>query len=68
MRRATLDPHLRSLEVYELGRDGRYAVALTAARGRVRVPGCPGLTLDLTALGDEVERAERAHARAARRR
>ena len=63
-----LDPQLRSLEVYELGRDGRYAVALSAARGRVRVPGCPGLVLNLGALWDEVDAAERAHARTARRR
>jgi len=63
-----VDPHLRSLEVYELGRDGRYAVALTAGHGRVRVPGCPGLVLDLGALWDEVDEAEREHARATRRR
>ncbi len=63
-----VDPQLRSLEVYELGRDGRYTVARTAARGRVRVPGCPGLTLDLDALWAEVDAAERAHARTTRRR
>jgi len=63
-----VDPQLRSLEVYELGRDGRYAVALTAIHGRVRVPGCPGLTLDLSALWDEVDAVERASARPQRRR
>ncbi|MGH7822264.1 MAG: Uma2 family endonuclease [Candidatus Binatia bacterium] len=63
-----VDPQLRSLEVYELGRDGRYTVALTAAQGRVRVPGCRGLTLDLAALWAEVDGAERAHARVTRRR
>ena len=62
-----VDPHLRSLEVYELSRDGRYAVALTAGHGRVRVPGCPGLMLDLGALWDEVDEAEREYARATRR-
>ncbi|TMA68682.1 MAG: Uma2 family endonuclease [Deltaproteobacteria bacterium] len=63
-----VDRQLRSLEVYELGRDRRYAVALSAAHGRVRVPGCPGLVLDLGALWDEIDEAERAHARTRRRR
>lgn len=58
-----VDPQLRSLEVYELGRDGRYAVALTATAGRPRVPGCPGLRLDLTALWNEVGAVERAAGR-----
>jgi Uma2 family endonuclease len=65
---ALLDPQLRSLEVYELGRHGRYTVAVSAAGGRVRLPGCPGLVLDLGALWDELDRAERAHARTTRRR
>jgi len=65
---AIVDPQLRSLEVYELGRDGRYAVARAAGRGRVRVPGCPGLVLDLGKLWEEVDEAERTHARTARRR
>lgn len=65
---AIVDPQLRSLEVYELGRDGRYAVARAAGRGRVRVPGCPGLVLDLGTLWKEVDEAERTHARTARRR
>jgi len=59
-----VDPQLRSLEVYELGSDHRYTVALSAADGRVRVPGCPGLVLDLSALWGEVDEAERAHVRA----
>ena len=63
-----VDPQLRSLEVYELGRDGRYAVACAAGRGRVRVPGCPGLVLDLDTLWKEVDEAERTRARAASRR
>jgi Uma2 family endonuclease len=58
-----LDPQLRSLEVFERGSDGRYAVALTATRGRARVPGCRGLTLDLDALWEWVDEAERANAR-----
>src|SRR5262245_24511087 len=63
-----VDPQLRSLQVYELGRAGRYSVARAAGRGRVRVPACPGLVLDLDALWSQVDEAERAHARAARRR
>jgi len=63
-----VDPQLRSLEVYELGHDRRYTVALTAGRGRVRLPGCSGLTVDLSALWDEVDEAEHARPRAPRRR
>ena len=65
---AIVAPQLCSLEVYELGRDGRYAVACATGRGRVRVLGCPGLVLNLDALWKEVDEAERAHARSARRR
>jgi Uma2 family endonuclease len=52
-----LDPQLRSLEVFELGRGGRYTVALTVAGGRTRIPGCPGLVVDLDALWREVDEA-----------
>lgn len=62
-----LDPQLRSLEVYELGRDGRYTIALSAAAGRPRIPGCPGLALKLAQLWNEVDEAERAHRRPAGR-
>ena len=55
-----VDPQLRSLEVFELGRDGRYARALGAAEGTLEdVPGCEGLTLDLDALWAEIDWAER---------
>jgi Uma2 family endonuclease len=63
-----VDPQLRSLDIFELGRDGRYAVALTASRGRVRAPGCRGLSVDLDALWAEVAEAARAGARSSRRR
>jgi Uma2 family endonuclease len=63
-----LDPQLRSIEIYELGRDRRYTVALTATRGRVRVPGCPGLTLDLESLWKEVDEIDRRSVAAVRRR
>jgi Uma2 family endonuclease len=58
-----VDPQLRSLEVLELDRNGRYAVALTASGGRVRVPGCPGLVLHLDGLWAEIEEAARARRR-----
>ena len=52
-----VDPQLRSLEVLELGQDGRYVHALDATAGALeRVPGCEGLTLDLDALWSEIER------------
>ena len=61
-----VDPQLRSAEVFELGGDGRYAVAHTAAAGRLRVARCPGLRLDLDALWGEIDEAERAHRRTVR--
>jgi Uma2 family endonuclease len=59
-----VDPQMRSLEVLELGADGRYAHAVGQSAGVVEdVPGCAGLTVDLDALWGEVERLE-ARARA----
>jgi Uma2 family endonuclease len=63
-----VDPQLRSLEIFERGKDGRYSVALSAAGGRVRVPGCSGLSLDLGALWARVHDAERTRERRRRRR
>jgi Uma2 family endonuclease len=63
-----VDPQLRSLEIFELGRDGRYAMALAASRGRVRAPGCPGLAIDLDALWKETDAFARARPPARRRR
>jgi Uma2 family endonuclease len=52
-----IDPQERTLELLELGADGRYAHARPAADGVVAsVPGPVGLTLDLDALWSEVER------------
>jgi Uma2 family endonuclease len=52
-----VDPQARTFEVYELGADGRYTVALSAADGAHPVPGCEGLVLDLDevwAAGDRL--------------
>jgi len=51
----------RTLEIYELGIDGRCTRALSAAEGRLpQVPGCDGLILDLDALWLEVEELDAA--------
>lgn len=51
------DPQFRSLEVFELGTDGRYAHALAATEGTLdTLPGCEGLTLDVDALWSELDR------------
>ena len=51
-----LDPATRALEILELGDDRRYALALAAVEGRITLPGCGELTLDLDALWAEIER------------
>lgn len=54
-----VDPAIRTLEVFELGGDGRYSRALGAADGKVaEVPGCAGLGLDLDELWSRVDRLE----------
>ena len=56
-----VDPALRSLEIFELGADGRYARAVGALRGVVDpVPGCEGLSIDLDALWVLAEGLEKA--------
>jgi Uma2 family endonuclease len=44
-----VDPALGSLEIFEL-RDGIYAKVVGATAGRIDIPGCPGLQLDLDAF------------------
>lgn len=53
-----VDPAARTLEVFELGADGRYVTALVAGDGAVAVPGCESLTLDLDALWADADRMQ----------
>jgi Uma2 family endonuclease len=45
-----VDPAMRTVELFELGADGRYARAASAADGKLRVAPLRGLSLDLDAL------------------
>jgi Uma2 family endonuclease len=52
-----LNPAAHTLEILELGVDGRYVHALGAAEGKLlQIPGCAGLTLDLDELWREIDR------------
>ncbi|MFO0761348.1 MAG: Uma2 family endonuclease [Byssovorax sp.] len=56
-----VDPQARTFEVLELGADGRYTVALSAAEGAHMIPGCEGLMIDLDELwaaGDRLPERE----------
>jgi Uma2 family endonuclease len=56
-----VDPALRSLELLELGRDGRYVHAMGASTGVLtHVPGCPRLRLSLDDLWSGVDEVARA--------
>jgi Uma2 family endonuclease len=56
-----VEPQLRTIEIFELGADGRYVSAARAANGRLdRVPGCEHLVLDLDALWAAVDRLKAA--------
>jgi Uma2 family endonuclease len=51
-----VDPALQSVEVWELGADGRYAQTVAAVAGVIDpVPGCDGLALDVDALWRELD-------------
>ncbi|MGA9521603.1 MAG: Uma2 family endonuclease [Myxococcaceae bacterium] len=49
-----VDPDARAIEIFELAPDGRYISSFAASGGRVRVPGCEGLILDLASLWREL--------------
>jgi Uma2 family endonuclease len=52
-----VDPQARSLEIWELDPQGRYARVAAAGEGRIDpVPGCPELALDLDQLWAELDR------------
>ena len=51
-----IDPRARILEILELNGEGRYAIAGSAWTGKMAVPGCAGLVLDLDQLWAEVDR------------
>jgi Uma2 family endonuclease len=52
-----VDPELRTVEIFELGEDGRYVVAHVASSGTIDpIPGCAGLTLNLDELWAKIDR------------
>jgi hypothetical protein len=54
-----VDPAIRTVEILELGTDGRFAHAASAAEGTIDpVPGCAGLVIDVDALWAEVDRLD----------
>ena len=60
-----VDPDNCTFEIFELGKDRRYARALGVAGGTIDpVPGCDGLRLDVGALWSQVERLKLRHAEA----
>ena len=51
-----LDPEARTLDIYELSEKGEYEPRLQATSGSaLQVPGCPGLTLDLSKLWQKLD-------------
>ena len=56
-----VDPQLRSLEIFELSAEKRFVHVLAGTDGIVRrVPGCPGLELDLDDIWSELDRLAKA--------
>jgi Uma2 family endonuclease len=55
-----VDPWIRSIQMHELGADGRYVLGLSASEGMLdQIAGCPDLRLDLDALWARIDRLER---------
>ncbi|WP_394820675.1 Uma2 family endonuclease [Pendulispora albinea] len=51
-----IDPELRSFEIFELGTNGKYMRMVAATEGTIdAVPGCPELTLDVSALWRDLD-------------
>ena len=50
-----VDPEARTLEVFERTRSKKWSRTVAAATGKVQVPGCGGLTLDLDKMWREVD-------------
>lgn len=53
-----VDPQARTFEVFRLSRDGTGERALGAGAGRVEVPGCAGLVVDLDELWAQAASSE----------
>jgi Uma2 family endonuclease len=51
-----VDPALRTIEIFELNADKRYVHTLAAGEGKIAVPGCPDLDLDLDVLWAHIDR------------
>jgi Uma2 family endonuclease len=52
-----VDPEQQTVEIFELGADGRYVRALGATGGALSMlPGCEGLVVDVDALWSEIEK------------
>jgi Uma2 family endonuclease len=50
-----VDPEARLVELYELGADGRYVHDASCSEGKMTLPGCEGLEIDLDALWSEAD-------------
>lgn len=53
-----VDPAVRTIEILRLGRDRKYVLAAAGTDGRLPVPGCRGLVLNLDELWRRLDRAE----------
>ncbi|MEP7121761.1 MAG: Uma2 family endonuclease [Byssovorax sp.] len=51
-----LNPDARILEILELNGDGNYTILKSEQAGKVEVPGCEGLVIDLDQLWSETDR------------